>query len=357
LPAEVPVLYVRDVSELDGVLFFPVTPFGSAGAVEYGVLAEHVRRGLDAGPGGIFAACGTGEFNALAPEEHERVVATAVTVAAAGAGQHGAGPQVPVFAGTGGPLPTAIRMAKAARDAGASGLLLLPPYLVQGPASGLIAYTSAVAAATDLPVIVYQRGSVVFDPAAAVEVAKLPTIIGFKDGLGDLDRLGQIVVAIRDALPDKPFQFFNGMPTAEVTVQAYRGIGVDLYSSAVFCFAPEVSNAFYRAVTTDDGKAVHRLLADFFHPLVRLRDKVPGYAVALVKAGIALRGLDAGGVRPPLADPSPEHVAELRLILDAGLAAAADLASGDSRADRADGADGADRADTADGSAGGKARS
>jgi 5-dehydro-4-deoxyglucarate dehydratase len=309
------------VNKLDGVLFFPVTPFASDGSVDHGVLAEHVRRGLDAGPGGIFAACGTGEFHALAPEEHEQVVATAVTVTAS-AGEN----QVPVFAGTGGPLPTAIRMARAARDAGASGLLLLPPYLVQGPASGLIAYTRAVAAATELPVIVYQRGSVVFDPAAAVEVAKLPTVVGFKDGLGDLDRLGQIVVAIREALADKPFQFFNGMPTAEVTVPAYRGIGVDLYSSAVFCFAPEVSMAFYRAVTTDDAKAVQRLLADFFHPLVRLRDKVPGYAVALVKAGVALRGLDAGGVRPPLADPSPGHVAELRRILDAGLATVASLA-------------------------------
>jgi 5-dehydro-4-deoxyglucarate dehydratase len=343
----VTVIYVHSVNKLDGVLFFPVTPFtrdGSLGAVDAGALAEHVRRGIAAGstgaagPGGVFAACGTGEFNALAPEEHEQVIATTVTAVA----ESGNGGQVPVFAGTGGPLPTAIAMARAARDAGASGLLLLPPYLVQGPAAGLIAYTRAVAEATDLPLIVYQRGGVVFDPAAAVEVAKLPTVIGFKDGLGDLDRLGRIVAAIREAqscgaLPDKPFQFFNGMPTAEVTVPAYRGIGVDLYSSAVFCFAPEISLAFYRAVTTGDGAAVQRLLAGFFHPLVRLRDKAPGYAVSLVKAGVALRsqewgGLDAGGVRPPLADPPPEHVTELRRILDAGLALVGGTPAGDAPA-------------------------
>ncbi len=299
---------------LDGVLFFPVTPFAPDGTVNTGALAEHVRRGLAAGPGGIFAACGTGEFHALAPEEHQEVVRTAVTAADG---------QVPVFAGTGGPLPTAIRLARGARDAGAEGLLLMPPYLVTGPPAGLVAYTEAVATATDLPVIVYQRENVRFDPESAVAVASLPTVTGFKDGTGDLDLLGQIVTAVRESLPGKPFQFFNGMPTAEVTVQAYRGIGVGLYSSAVFCFAPEVSLAFYRAVAGDDTATVHRLLADFFHPLVRLRNKVPGYAVSLVKSGVRLRGLDVGGVRPPLTNPLPEHLAELRRVLDAGLAAVA----------------------------------
>jgi 5-dehydro-4-deoxyglucarate dehydratase len=300
---------------LDGVLFFPVTPFDrSDGAVDHEVLAEHLRRGLAAGPGGVFAACGTGEFHALAPEEYDAVVRTAVTVANG---------QVPVFAGAGGPLPTAVRLARAAADAGADGLLLMPPYLVAGPPAGLVAYTQQVAEATGLPLIVYQRGNVVFDPASAIEVAKLPTVAGFKDGLGDLDLLGQIVLAVRDALPDKPFQFFNGMPTAEATVPAYRGIGVDLYSSAAFCFAPEVSMAFYKAVTSGDMAAVGRLLAVFFHPLTRLRAKVPGYAVSLVKAGVRLRGLDAGGVRPPLTDPTPEHLDELRDILGAGLAAVA----------------------------------
>lgn len=54
-------------------------------------------------------------------------------------------------------------------------------------------------------------------------------------------------------------------------------------------------------------------------PLVELRDLVPGYAVSLVKAGVRLRGLEVGGVRPPLLDPSPEHVARLEKIITAGL--------------------------------------
>ena len=136
--------------------------------------------------------------------------------------------------------------------------------------------------------------------------------------------LGRIVVEVLAALAEsgKPFQFFNGMPTAEMSVPAYRGMGVNLYSSAVFCFAPEISLAFYRAVTGGDDALRDRLLAEFFAPLVALRSTTPGYAVALVKAGVRLRGLDAGGVRPPLIDPTPEHLEELQRILAAGLAIA-----------------------------------
>ena len=62
-----------------------------------------------------------------------------------------------------------------------------------------------------------------------------------------------------------------------------------------------------------------RLLTEFYAPLVRLRSKVPGYAVSLIKAGVRLRGLDVGGVRPPLAEVTDEHLAELRELIKVGL--------------------------------------
>ncbi|MFB9902601.1 5-dehydro-4-deoxyglucarate dehydratase [Allokutzneria oryzae] len=295
--------------QLDGVLFFPVTPFTGTGEVAEGVLAEHVKHGVDAGPGGVFAACGTGEFHALEPVEYERVVRVAVETAAG---------KVPVFAGAGGPLPLAKQFARAAQKAGADGLLLLPPYLVGSPAEGLGDYVEQVASASDLPLIIYQRNNAVFTPESAVRAASLPTVVGFKDGLGDLDQMQRIVLAVRNAV-HKPFQFFNGLPTAEMTVPAYRGIGVDLYSSAVFCFAPEISLAFYEAVTTGNSARVNTFLSEFFRPLVELRDTVPGYAVSLVKAGVRSRGLDVGSVRAPLIDPAPEHVRELERIIATGL--------------------------------------
>ncbi|MFG2847824.1 5-dehydro-4-deoxyglucarate dehydratase [Kitasatospora sp. NPDC048296] len=302
---------------LDGVLFFPVTPFDSEGAVDLVALRAHLERGIEAGPGGVFVACGTGEFHALSPQEYQQVVAAAVEVVAG---------RLPVYAGTGGPLPLAVEYARTAQQAGADGLLMLPPYLVRSPGAGLVVYTEAVAAATELPLIVYNRANAVYDAATAVAVSKIPTVTGFKDGIGDLERLSRIVLAVREELDGsgKEFQFFNGLPTAEATVPAYRGIGVELYSSAVFCFAPEISVAFYEAVTSGDTELADRLLKDFFHPLVALRDEVPGYAVSLVKAAVGLRGLPAGSVRPPLVDPAPEHLERLSQIIETGLALIAD---------------------------------
>ncbi|WP_329429954.1 5-dehydro-4-deoxyglucarate dehydratase [Streptosporangium sp. NBC_01495] len=292
--------------DLDGVLFFPVTPFGPDGEPNLPALAEHVGNGVTAGAGAVFAACGTGEFNALDPAEYGRIVRESVNAA---------GGRVPVVAGTGGALPLAREFAAQATAQGAAGLLLLPPYLVDAPPAGLVVYVRQVAASTDLPIIVYQRGNARFTPGSVAELAAVPNVVGFKDGLGDLDLLQRIILAV-----DRPgFTFFNGMPTAEMTVLSYRALGVDLYSSAVFCFAPEIALAFHKAVTARDDTLVTDLLREFYGPLVELRDLVPGYAVSLVKAGVRLRGLDAGPVRPPLVDAAPEHVALLEKLIGTGL--------------------------------------
>jgi 5-dehydro-4-deoxyglucarate dehydratase len=299
-----------------GVLFFPVTPFTETGAVDLDGLARHIASGVDAGPGGVFIACGTGEFHALDPQEFGPVVRTAVDVVAG---------RVPVYAGAGGSIAQAKQFAKAAKDAGADGLLLLPPYLVEVPQAGLVAYVKEVAETTDLPVIVYNRNNARFTEASAIAVSKISNVIGFKDGTGDLDNVGRIVRAVVDSLAgDKEFLFFNGMPTAETTQQAYRAIGVPLYSSATFAFAPDLALAFYNALETGNDALAAALLREFFHPLVRLRDTVPGYAVSLVKAGVALEGIPAGPVRAPLVMPSPDDVAELSSIIAAGRAVLAD---------------------------------
>jgi 5-dehydro-4-deoxyglucarate dehydratase len=302
---------------LDGVLFFPVTPFDESGDVDLAKLAEHVAKGVDAGPGGVFIACGTGEFHALETQEFAGVVRTAVEAT---------GGRVPVYAGAGGSVAQAKIFARAAADAGADGLLLLPPYLVTMPQRGLVDYTRAVADATDLPVIVYNRANARYTEASAVEVATFPTVVGFKDGTGDVDMVGRIVRAVTDALAPfgKPFQFFNGMPTAEVSQQAYRAIGVPLYSSATFAFAPELALAFYEGLERGDDELIAALLREFFHPLVRLRDTVPGYAVSLIKAGVTMEGLEAGPVRPPLIMPSAEDLETLAKIIAAGRAVIAD---------------------------------
>jgi len=303
----------RLADRLDGLLFFPVTAFGPDGDVDLGVFRAHVRAGIEAGAGAVFACCGTGEFHALTPEEFRDCVAAAVDEAAG---------RVPVLAGAGYGTALAVRYARLAEEAGADGLLAMPPYLVVADQAGLLRHYTELAAATSLDVIVYQRDNAVLTPDTAVALARTPGVIGLKDGHGDLDLMQRIVSAVRSAGLD--LRYFNGLPTAELTGLAYRGIGVTLYSSAVFCFAPDIALAFHRALTTGDDATANRLVDAFYRPLVELRSRGRGYAVSLVKAAVRMTGLDVGEVRPPLSEPLPEHLEELAGIIARGRAALAE---------------------------------
>lgn len=296
----------------DGVLFFPVTPFTPDDTVDYDLLAEHTGRRLAFGPGGVSLACSTGEFHALSRDEVTTVTRTAVDVV------NGA---VPVVAGVGGSLGDARILARESEEAGADALLVLPPYLVGAPVSGLVRYVEEVAAANGLPVIVYYRGKVLFTADALGRLAQNPKVIGFKDGTGDVGLAQEIVLAVEAADRDD-FQLFNGLLTAEITQGAYRGLGVLLYSSASFAMIPELSRAHYLAYSSGDETTrlllLLLLLRNFYQPFVRLRDQTPGFGVSLIKAGLRLRGMDVGSVRPPLMDPNPEQTAELERLLAIG---------------------------------------
>ncbi|WP_328482646.1 5-dehydro-4-deoxyglucarate dehydratase [Streptomyces sp. NBC_00377] len=291
-----------------GPLFFPVTAYGPDGSLDLDTYRAHVRRGVGAGAAAVFAACGTGEFHALAPEEFEACVRAAVAETAG---------RVPVVAGAGYGTALAVRFARLAESAGADGLLAMPPYLVVAAQEGLLRHYRSVAAATSLPVVVYQRDNAVFSPETVVELARTEGVVGLKDGLGDLDLMQRIISAVRTEVPGD-FLYFNGLPTAEQTQLAYRALGVTLYSSAVFCFAPEIALAFHRALTAGDDSTVRRLLDGFYRPFVELRAQGRGYAVSLVKAGVRLRGLDVGEVRPPLHEPGEDHVKQLARLIERG---------------------------------------
>jgi len=299
---------MRELTIPDRVLFFPVTAFDDADRVDAELVEQHVADRVQHRPGAVFAACGTGEFHALSSSEYAVVVEAAV---------RGAAGAVPVLAGCGGPLGHALECARAAERLGAQGLLVMPPYLVRGPQQGLVDYIERVSAATDLPLIVYHRGASTFDPESVRALLRNPRVAGIKDGVGDLALAQQFVREAALAGRDDVL-FFNGLLTAEMTQAAYTAVGVPLYSSATFAMAPDISVAFFDALRAGDTEAQHRLLDGFYTPLIALRDETPGFAVALVKAGVRAGGLAVGPVRAPLVDPTAEQTARLEQLLSAG---------------------------------------
>ncbi|MFI2633356.1 5-dehydro-4-deoxyglucarate dehydratase [Streptomyces collinus] len=288
-----------------GVLSFPLTAFRDDGTLDPEGFRAYVAERLAAAPGAVFPACGTGEFFSLDEDEYRQVVTITVEEAAG---------RVPVVAGTGYGWAQAVRFARIAEDAGADALLVLPHYLVAAPQDGLVAQLEQITARTPLPLIAYQRGQVAFTAGSLRRIAALPNVIGLKDGHSDLDRLQRLTLAAPE-----DFLFFNGASTAEIQARAYATVGVPAYSSAVHAFAPEIAGAFFTALRDGDHGTVDKLLREFYVPLVELRDRVPGYAVSLVKAAARLRGHRVGPVRAPLTDPSPADLAALTALLTAGL--------------------------------------
>ncbi|MFH1085495.1 MAG: 5-dehydro-4-deoxyglucarate dehydratase [Chloroflexota bacterium] len=308
---------VRSLDEvcphLGGLLPFVHTPFGADGAPDLPRLRQHLRW-LAAGhpdrPACYFVACGTGEFWSLGLDEYRAVVTAAVDEV---------GGRVPVVVGVGYGTSLAFEFVRAAEVAGADALLVFPPYLVGGPQEGLYRHYAALAAATDRAVLIYNRDNAVFVAATVARLAAAhPNIIGVKDGYGDLGLLAEM-----RRLLGEGFLLMNGMPTAELYAPSYLRAGIRPYSPSAIEFLPELAWVYDHALARGDATLVERLSAAFYRPYQALRSLVPGYGIALTKAALALRGMPSGGVRPPLVEASPEHVAMLADLIARGLELAA----------------------------------
>jgi len=285
-----------------GLLSFPLTDFDSDLRFAPKPYAERLEWLQPYGASALFAAGGTGEFFSLAPAEYSDVIRVALDTCRG---------RTPIIAGAGGGTTLAIQYAQEAERLGAQGILLLPHYLTEASQAGLIAHVEAVCKSVAIGVIVYNRGACKLTPASLLVLAeRCPNLVGFKDGLGDIERF----VAIRQTLGDR-FAYLGGLPTAEVFAGAYRAMGCPVYSSAVFNFVPKTAMAFYNAHAAGDTATCDHLLRSFFLPLVALRNRGEGYAVSIVKAGATLIGHSAGPVRPPLSELLPAEVEQLAALI------------------------------------------
>src|ERR1700734_1091096 len=141
----------------EGLLSFPVTHFTKEFEFDEAPYRKHISWLLEHNPAGLFAAGGTGEFFSLTLSEFSAVVKAAVSEVAG---------KLPVLAGCGYGTAMAIQLVCAAEAAGADGLLLFPPYLVNADSEGLIAHVKAVCDSTRLGVIIYNRDNAIVKDAA-----------------------------------------------------------------------------------------------------------------------------------------------------------------------------------------------
>ncbi|MDE2052199.1 MAG: 5-dehydro-4-deoxyglucarate dehydratase [Gammaproteobacteria bacterium] len=285
-----------------GLLSFPVTTFRADGSFDPRAYQDNIEWACSHGPAGLFAAGGTGEFFSLTAAEVAEVVTIAVDVANG---------RLPLLAPCGYGTEMAKDLARTAESAGADGLLLMPPYLTECEREGIAAHVEAVCRSTGLGVVFYSRANATIDDVTLERLCeRCPNLVGFKDGVGDVEMMTRIYTRMGDRLT-----YLGGLPTAETFALPYLELGVNTYSSAIYNFLPKFALDFYAAVRRRDRAAVTTALREFVLPYIAIRRRRKGYAVSIVKAGMRLIGRDSGPVRPPLTDLTPQEMDELAALI------------------------------------------
>ena len=203
-----------------------------------------------------------------------------------------------------------VELARAAEKAGAHGLLVVTPYYNKPPQAGLIRHFTAVADATDVPVMLYDIPGRTATPIATetiVRLAEHQRIVAVKDAKGDF--AGSAEVLRRTDLA-----YYSGDDAATLPLLAIGGVGVVGTSTAVSGAVTKQLIEAYEAGDTATALRLHRRLLPIFTGIFRTQ------GVILVKAALTAQGLPAGPVRPPLVDATPDELAQLRVdCADAGL--------------------------------------
>lgn len=193
-----------------------ITPFTTGGALDEAAVRRLARRQIDLGTHFLVPCGTTGEVPTLSADERKRVV-TIVMEEAAG--------KTPVLAGAGGyDTHEVIHAAKELHALGVDGLLSVTPYYNRPTPEGLYAHYSAIAAATPLPIIVYNvpgRTGCNVDAPTLAKLATIPTIVGVKEASGNVSQMADIVRAVPD-----DFLVLSGDDALTIPLMAIGGRGI-----------------------------------------------------------------------------------------------------------------------------------
>jgi 5-dehydro-4-deoxyglucarate dehydratase len=286
-------------NKLRGVIAFPVTPFKEDLSLDLPALHQNLTHLLQYQISALVAAGGTGELYSLTLAEYARVIElTALAVE----------DRVPVIAGVGFGQRQAVEMAQTAEKAGADGILVFPPYYSNAEDEGLFEYYRSIGYATRLGMIIYNRDWASFSPSMVERLTSIPTLIGWKDGHGDIRGLQAIMNRIGERL-----HWIGG--AGDDLVAAYYSTGIRTFTSSIATVAPLLSLKLHELGEAGDTEALGELLDRCVIPLYALRARRKGYEVSAMKAMMDMVGLNGGPVRPPLVNVKPDEEDELRTIL------------------------------------------
>jgi 4-hydroxy-tetrahydrodipicolinate synthase len=270
-----------------GIITAMVTPFDSDGGLAEDSAASLVRHLLDNGSDGLVLAGTTGEGATL--DDHEKVRLWEAGVAAAGG--------APIIAGTGSnDTRHTVKLTERAQEAGVSGVLIVTPYYNKPNRAGLVAHFTAAAAATDLPVVLYNipsRSVVDMPNDLLAELAEIPNVVAVKQA------------RYEDLAPIDGLDLLAGNDDVLAEVLDMGGTGGILVASNL------VGTEMRRLVDEPGARAE---IQQSLKPLYDALAVAP--LAASTKAALNMLGHDVGGTRLPIVDLTEEERATVRAALE-----------------------------------------
>ncbi|XEE27331.1 4-hydroxy-tetrahydrodipicolinate synthase [Mycolicibacterium sp. jd] len=280
-------------ARLGTLLTAMVTPFKPNGALDTDTAARLANHLVDAGCDGIVVSGTTGESPTTTDDEKIALLRTVLEAV---------GDRARVIAGAG-TYDTAhsVRMAKASAAEGAHGLLVVTPYYSRPPQAGLAAHFTAVADATDRPVILYDippRSVVPIEWETIRALAGHPNIVAIKDAKGDLHGGGQIIA-------ETGLAYYSGDDALNLPWLAMGAVGfISVWGHLAASALRDMMTAF-----ASGDIATARKINVTLGPLSQAQARLGG--VTLSKAGLRLQGFEVGEPRLPQIPATDEQVEEL----------------------------------------------
>ena len=280
-------------ARLGTVLTAMATPFTAEGTLDTETAARLAMRLVDGGCDGLVVSGTTGESPTTTDDEKTALLSVVLEAV---------GDRARVIAGVG-TYDTAhsVHLAKAAAAVGAHGLLVVTPYYSRPPQSGLVAHFSAVADATDLPVVLYDippRSVVPIEWDTLRALAAHPNIVAVKDAKGDLHGAAAIMA-------ETGLTYYSGDDALNLPWLAVGAVGfISVWGHLAAGQLRDLLTAF-----NSGDLATARKIAVSLAPLNNAQGRLGG--VTMAKAGLRLQGFEAGEPRLPQMPATPAQLDDL----------------------------------------------
>ncbi|OOC62281.1 4-hydroxy-tetrahydrodipicolinate synthase [Paenibacillus ihbetae] len=280
-----------------------VTPFDRSGEINWDETARLIEHLIaDQKSDSLVIAGTTGESPTLTESEKLELFAFAVKQAAG---------RCKIIAGTGSNNTAhSVELTKKAEACGVDGILLVAPYYNKPNQEGLYKHFEAIAAATSLPVMLYNvpgRTGVSLSTATTLRLAQLPNIVATKE-CASIDQ----VTAIAAGAPEG-FIVYSGDDSAALPALSVGAYGIVSVASHIAGARMKEMIEAYLAGNVQEAAKLHQSLFPLFKGLFECPDPLPNPSA--VKFALNERGYQVGDVRLPLVSPSESEASFIRSML------------------------------------------